>query len=239
MCNTYTNSTVLPIPDGTGPETPGAVASNSINVPLTGTVADVNIVLNVTHTWPNDLLIAISNPDNVTQVPVWNRACAGNNNFNVTLNDGSPAFTCVANMTGTFSPSSPLSAFNGSQANGTWSLSAADFFDVDTGTLNSWFINVCTQVATLSSPTVGFTDFSVYPNPNNGNFNIQFTSNSTNGNGVKVLVYDMRGRMILENNFENSATFNQNIQLNNAQSGVYLLTVTDGEMKQTKKIVIE
>lgn len=238
-CTTYTNSTALPIPDGVGADTPGAVASNSINVPITGTVADINIGLNVTHTYPNDLVIAISNPSGVTQVPVWNRACGGNNNFNVTLNDGSPAFTCVANMTGTFSPSSPLSAFNGSQANGTWSVSAADFYDVDTGTLNSWFINVCTQVATLSTPTVGFTDFSVYPNPNNGNFNIQFTSNSTNGNGVKVLVHDMRGRMILENNFENSATFNQNIQLNNAQAGVYLLTVTDGEMKQTKKIVIE
>ena len=44
---------------------------------------------------------------------------------------------------------------------------------------------------------------------------------------------------VVENNFENNATFNQNIQLNNAQAGVYLLTVTDGEMKETKKIVVE
>ncbi|WP_293889869.1 reprolysin-like metallopeptidase [Flavobacterium sp.] len=239
VCNTYTNSTALPIPDGVGANSPGAVASNSINVPVTGTVSDINIGLNVTHTYPNDLVIAISNPGNVTQVPVWNRACAGNNNFNVTLNDGSPAFTCVASMTGTFAPSSPLSAFNGRQSNGTWSLLVADYYNVDTGTLNSWSIQVCADTFTLSTPTVGFTDFAVYPNPNNGNFNIQFTSNSSNGNGVKVLVHDMRGRVILENNFENSATFNQNIQLNNAQSGVYLLTVTDGEMKQTKKIVVE
>ncbi len=238
-CNTYTNSTSLPIPDGAGAEVSGGAVSNTINVPITGIISDVNIGLNVTHTWPNDLLINISNPGNVTQVPVWDRACAGNNNFNVTLNDGSPAFTCVANMTGTFSPSSPLTAFNGGQANGTWTLSVEDFFDVDTGTLNSWFVQVCTDVYTLSTPSVGFTDFAVYPNPNNGNFNIQFTSNASNGNGVKVLVHDMRGRVILENNFENSATFNQNIKLNNAQSGVYLLTVTDGDIKQTKKIVVE
>jgi len=238
-CNTYTNSTALVIPDGVAAESPGAVVSNSINVPITGVVSDVNIGLNVTHTYPNDLVIAVSNPGGVTQVPVWNRACAGNNNFNVTLNDGSPAFTCVANMTGTFSPSSPLSAFNGGQANGTWTLSASDFYNVDSGTLNSWFVQVCTDIYTLSTPTVGFADFAVYPNPSNGNFNIQFTSNSSNGNGVKVLVHDMRGRVILENNFENSITFNQNIQLNNAQAGVYLLTVTDGEMKETKKIVVE
>ena len=82
-------------------------------------------------------------------------------------------------------------------------------------------------------------DFSIYPNPNKGSFTIQFTSNSSNDNGVKVFVHDMSGRLILESNFENSASFNQNIQLNNAQAGVYLLTVTDGEMKQSKKIVVE
>lgn len=82
-------------------------------------------------------------------------------------------------------------------------------------------------------------DFSMYPNPNKGSFNIQFTSNSSNYNGVKVLVHDMSGRVILESNYEDIATFNQNIHLNNAQAGVYLLTVTDGEMKQSKKIVVE
>ncbi len=238
-CNTYTNSTSLPIPDGAGAEVSGGVATSTINVPITGVISDVNIGLNVTHTYPNDLVIAIDSPGNVTEAPVWNRACAGNNNFNVTLNDGSPAFTCVANMTGTFSPSSPLSVFNGGQANGTWTLSASDSYNQDTGTLNSWFVQVCTDVYTLSTPTVGFADFAVYPNPNNGNFNIQFTSNASNGNGVKVLVHDMRGRVILENNFENSTTFNQNIQLTNAQAGVYLLTVTDGDVKETKKIVVE
>ena len=142
-------------------------------------------------------------------------------------------------MTGTFAPSSPLSAFNGDNANGTWTLSVADYYIGDTGSITSWFVQVCTDTFALSTPTVGFADFAVYPNPNNGNFNIQFTSSSLNSNGVKVLVHDMRGRVILENNFENSATFNQNIQLNNAQAGVYLLTVTDGEMKETKKIVVE
>jgi hypothetical protein len=49
----------------------------------------------------------------------------------------------------------------------------------------------------------------------------------------------MRGRIIFEDNFSNNATFNENIQLNNAQAGVYLLTVSDGERKEVKKIVVE
>lgn len=238
-CNTYTNATPLPIPDGIGNETPGASVSNTISVPISGIISDVNIGLNVTHTWPNDLVVKIKNPANTVEVPVWDRACAGNNNFNVTLNDGSPAFTCVANMTGTFSPSSPLTAFNGAQANGTWTLSVSDFYNVDTGTLNSWFVQVCTDTYTLSNPSVGFTDFAVFPNPSNGNFTIQFTSNSVNTNSIKVAVCDISGRLILDTNFENSGTFNQNIRLDNAQSGIYLVTVTDGEIKETRKIVVE
>ena len=142
-------------------------------------------------------------------------------------------------MTGSFSPSSPLAAFNGSEVNGTWTLSVSDFFNVDTGTLNSWFVQVCTDTYALSNPSIGFTDFSVYPNPSKGNFTIEFTSNTTSNNKVKVSVYDISGRLILDTNFENSTIFNQNINLDNAQSGIYLLTVTDGEIKETRKIVVE
>ena len=42
-CNTYTNSTPLAIPDGLAANSPGAVVSNSITVPITGVVSDVNI----------------------------------------------------------------------------------------------------------------------------------------------------------------------------------------------------
>ena len=237
VCNTYTNSSQLVIPDGTGTSTPGATVSNSINVPITGIISNVIIGLNVTHTYPQDLVIAISNPANTTQVPVWNRACGGNDNFNITLSDGSPAFTCVANMTGTFSPSSPLSALSGGQANGTWSLSATDYAAVDTGSVNSWSLQVCTDTFTLSTPTIGFTDFAIYPNPNKGNFNIQFSNSMSNE--IKVNVYDMRGRVIFENKYSNQATFNENIQLDNAQSGIYLVSITDGSQKIVKRIVIE
>ncbi|MFT6637695.1 MAG: subtilisin-like proprotein convertase family protein [Flavobacterium sp.] len=235
-CNTYTNSTPLAIPDGVGANSPGPVVSNNINVPDTGNLSDVDILLNVTHTYPNDLVIAINHPD-ATQVPVWNRACAGNDNFNVTLSDGSPAFTCVANMTGTFSPSSPLSAYNGKPANGTWQLLTADYWNADTGSINSWSVRVCTQTAVLASESFGIEGFTLYPNPNNGTFNIQFAS--TSSNEVKVNVHDMRGREIYNKSFQNNGLFNESLQLNSVQSGVYLVTVQDGARKEVKKIVVE
>lgn len=236
QCNTYTNSTVLVVPDGIGANQYGPVASSTINVSGTGEISQVKIGLNVSHTYPQDLQIAINHPDN-TQVMVWNRACAGNDNFNVTLVDGAPVFTCVANMTGTFSPSTPLSVFNGKQSNGIWTLLTRDGYISDTGQINSWFVEVCRETITLSASSVTLDEFVIYPNPNNGNFNIQFSSNS--GNEIKIIVHDIRGRQIFERKFNNLGLFNENINLSNVQSGVYMVTVLDGNQKQVKKIVVE
>lgn len=236
-CNTYTNSTPLTIPDGIAANTNGTVVSNSITVPVTGTISDVNILLNVSHTWINDLIIQIEHPNNTTFSTVWNRACLGQDNFNVTLSDGSPVFLCANNMTGTFSPSSPLTVFNGLAANGTWDLVTADFYNGDTGTLNSWSVVVCTESVTLASESFGLDNFTLYPNPNNGNFNIQFNSNS--GNEISIEVHDMRGRSIYNKSYTNNGLFNESLQLNNAQAGVYLVTVQDGAKKEVKKIVVQ
>ena len=50
---------------------------------------------------------------------------------------------------------------------------------------------------------------------------------------------DLRGRKIFENQYDNSGLFNQTIQLDNAQSGIYLVSITDGDKKIVKKIVVE
>jgi hypothetical protein len=49
----------------------------------------------------------------------------------------------------------------------------------------------------------------------------------------------MRGRIIFDNSYDNTGLFSQNIQLDQAQSGVYLVTVKDGDRKEVKRIVIE
>ena len=67
----------------------------------------------------------------------------------------------------------------------------------------------------------------------------QFSKQYFQSASLLIVFSKNQGRLLLDNNFTSSATFNQNIQLNNAQAGVYLLTVTDGERKQIKKIVVE
>ena len=139
-------------------------------------------------------------------------------------------------ISGTVKPIQLLSAFNGQASQGTWTLRILDSFNQDGGSLNSWSINLCnTQPLSTSENTLQ--DFVLFPNPNKGNFTVQF--NSTSNNEIKINVYDISGRRVFENNFENTGLFSQNIQLNNLQSGVYIVNVQDGNTKEVKRIIIE
>ncbi|HEY0092094.1 MAG TPA: T9SS type A sorting domain-containing protein, partial [Flavobacterium sp.] len=68
-------------------------------------------------------------------------------------------------------------------------------------------------------------------------FNVQFSSVSEND--VTINVHDIRGRSIFTKSYRNNGLFNENLQLPNVQSGMYLVTVQDGDMKEIKKIVVE
>lgn len=237
-CNTYSNNTTLPVPDGIASNTPGAVVSKTISIPDTAEITDVNVTVAATHTYTWDMVVAMNHPDG-TQVALWNRNCNNTSTgFNILFNDGAPAIVCVSggNVSGTYSPSTALSQYNGKPANGTWTLLAADFWNGDTGSIGNWSVEVCTQTFTLASQNFGLENFNIYPNPNNGNFTVRFDSNS--GNDVKIGVHDMRGRLVFEKSYQNTGTFNQNIQLNNVQSGIYMVTVQDGDRKEVKKISV-
>lgn len=239
ICNTYSNNTVQNIPDGPSPffSTAGPTLTSVINIPVSQTITDVNVNVNVTHEWIRDLVSRVVHPDG-TVVILGNRICNDQDGYNITFNDGSPAISCTAPITsGTFNPNQPLSGLNSKTTNGNWSLTMNDYFQGDIGTLNSWSVEVCYIQATLTSENFGLENFTLYPNPNNGSFNIQFNSNT--GNEIKINVHDVRGREIFAKSYNNNGLFNESLELNNVQSGVYLVTVQDGARKEVKKIVVE
>ncbi|WP_293875326.1 reprolysin-like metallopeptidase [Flavobacterium sp.] len=236
-CTTYSNNTPLPVPDGAGANIPGAEVSKTISVPASGTISDVNVTLVGVHPYNWDLITTLVHPDG-TETKLLNRNCnQASTGFNILFNDGSPAIVCASFLSGTYAPNQALAAFNGKDMNGTWTLKATDNYNGDTGTINNWSIEICGLTASLSTPSDQLADFSVYPNPSNGSFNIQFSNPISNE--IKVSVFDIRGRSLFENTYSSQATFNENIQLSNVQTGIYLLTVTDGNRKVVKRIAIE
>ena len=116
-------------------------------------------------------------------------------------------------------------------------MHALDYWTGDTGSIRSWSINLCVATPLDAESFNTIEDLAIYPNPNNGNFTVQF--NSASNNEIKIGVHDVRGRQIFDKTYQNNGLFNQLLNLNNVQSGVYFVTVQDGSKKTTKKIVVE
>lgn len=234
-CNVASESPGTAIADGLGANSPGAAAIRTINFPTNVVISNMKASFSTNHTWLGDLTVRLKHPDG-TEILLWNRTCNNpqSSGMNVTFSDSAPAIVCGSPTAGTYSPVQALSAFNGKPSNGTWTLTVRDNYNGDTGSITSWGIDFG---CTLNNEEFDITGLTVYPNPNNGNFNIRYDNPVSDE--TKVNVYDMRGRKIFERTYANQATFNENIQLDNAQAGIYLLTVVDGNRKVVKRIAVE
>lgn len=230
-CNTFTNNTAFTIPDGSSSSSTQTLTVSGV----TGTVSSVKYNVNITHTDISDIILGAQNPTNAN-CSLWSLQCASSQNMNVTFSDGSPAVVCASPTTGTYKAVGTLANYTSGTINGTWKLRVRDAQAGDTGTLNSWSVEICTSQYVASTPDYGIKNFVVYPNPNNGSFTVEFNSESQNN--VNIMVHDIRGRVVYNNTFANSGLYSGNINLNNAEQGIYLVTVQDGSRKETKKIVV-
>lgn len=82
-----------------------------------------------------------------------------------------------------------------------------------------------------------FENFAVYPNPSSDVFNLRLTPASADP--IQVSLYDLRGRMITSNKYEDSnvSVFQKQLNFGNVEAGVYFLVVQNGGKKATQKIV--
>jgi subtilisin-like proprotein convertase family protein len=242
-CNIVNDSPNLDIPDGTGPNVGGAIVQSTITIPNAGVVdgATMKVNLTMSHSYMGDVVIKLKHPDGVTVRTLLNRACNSFGPVATTTQDpiifqtGAPTLTCTgAPIAGTIAPNQAFSAFTGKATNGTWTLTAQDFYNGDTGMIQTWGLDFG---CVLGIPGVDQSDFAIVPNPNSGVFSVQYTS-PTMGD-VAITVHDIRGRKVFENKYTNTGMFVQNISLNSAETGIYLVTVQDGNKKMVKKIVVE
>ena len=124
--------------------TPGAIndfqcISRTITVPSALFIADLNVPVDITHTYRGDLDITLTSPAGTAEVLTSDNG-GGANNLRVVFDDA--AATSIvgdnANHTATVQrrPENPLSAYNGQNAVGTWTLQICDDAGLDTGTFN-------------------------------------------------------------------------------------------------------
>ena len=221
-------------------ESEAITVESNLNVDLETVIEKVTVTMDITHTWVGDLTITLVSPQG-TDVQLISQECGEGDNVAVTFDDAGAVFSCGNNPSigGTVLPDEPLSALIGESPMGQWTLRVYDEFGADGGAINSWSINICTtQDIVAGVAGVNFSNLSVYPNPNNGDFTVRF--NPVEEGAVNINVYDMRGRQVLTKAYVNSGgMFEQNLSLSNAQAGIYLVHVQQGSSTVTKKIVVQ
>jgi subtilisin-like proprotein convertase family protein len=233
-CTTYGGNIVpYTVADGVNSYT-----VKTINVPTAGTITDVNVTVNATHANIQNLVIAAIRPGG-TLSTLYNQQCSGSANMNITFDAQGTALVCASPTTGTYiAPNYNLNLMNGFSQQGNWQIGIKDVVAGNAGTINSIALQVCTEsLVLLGTENFAFENFALYPNPNSGNFTIQFDSKSNNK--INIAVYDMRGRIVFDKQFANTGLFSQNLQIDAVESGIYLVSISDGENKITKRIVVE
>ena len=151
---TVSDSPALPITDNS----PAGV-STTITVADDFDITDLNVNLDITHTWVGDVIVTLQSPAGTTAVIVDRMGFTGtgfgcsSNDLLITLDDeaasaiedecqpGPPA------ASGSFTPNNPLSAFDGQSTMGDWTLTVSDNAGGDTGTLNAWGIEYSYDVS--------------------------------------------------------------------------------------------
>jgi hypothetical protein len=148
----------VPIPDNNS-----TGATDTIVIAEAGSIADLNVRLNIAHTFVADLVVALTHVESGRRVvlldrPGWpilpNGGC-GSDHVVGTLDDESAGLCenlCQASAPAIDRPCRPngwLGLFDGDGSSGTWRLEITDGALGDVGALQSW----CVEMATEPPPT--------------------------------------------------------------------------------------
>ncbi|MBX3401282.1 MAG: proprotein convertase P-domain-containing protein, partial [Gemmataceae bacterium] len=160
---------LAPLPTFNSTDTPLALPDFDIlnNVPTTTTstlalpalpigqvIADLNVTLNIQHTFVGDLTIVLVSP-NGTRVTLFDQRGGGDDDFIATVFDDqaiNSITTGIAPFTGSFRPEQGLSAFRAQNTLGNWVLEITDNAGQDFGTLFNWSLDI--TPGTITGTTV-------------------------------------------------------------------------------------
>jgi subtilisin-like proprotein convertase family protein len=154
--NDFFNNTPTPIPDVTTTDSTLVVAG------VTPSLCDLNVTVDIDHTFASDLDIFLISPGGTTVTLSTDNGGGNDNVFaGTTWNDNGAALTTdviyVNNVPQpSLIPEGALAALQGEDPNGVWTLRIVDDLGGDVGTLQSWSLNVTTCSVEECHLLIGF-----------------------------------------------------------------------------------
>ena len=151
--HTYT-STNVPV---VIPSTDASIVTSTLSVPDDRFITDVNLSVQIDHTWVGDLIARVIAPSNVSATlfdqpgyPLLDTGCNGANldldfDDEATQTAAQLESTCgnMPAISGTFQPVQALDRFDQSSAQGIWTLEVTDNLPEDGGAINAWGLEFC------------------------------------------------------------------------------------------------
>ncbi|MCF6350243.1 MAG: proprotein convertase P-domain-containing protein [Flavobacteriaceae bacterium] len=236
-CLSEANTTSQPVgPDG------GTITTSTVTFIEDFVINDINVTLDITHTWVADLDIKLVAP-NGTEVILAEDQGGGNANFTNTIFDDEATILITegsAPFTGSFQPEGSLATLNGLQSIGDWNLVIEDDTNFDGGNLNSWSLQLCSDDVTASVEGALFneSDFRVATLENN-QFIISVNTTEITDR-LNFSVTNMLGQKLLSYNLDNeNGGYKYSLDMSYATPGVYILRLGNSKYGNTKKIVVK
>jgi subtilisin-like proprotein convertase family protein len=221
VCTSFA-ATGLPVTIGTGAN---AVATSTITLTSTDPIQQLNVRnLSITHPDVFELAVKLIGPNGSTESALYTNTCSGANLSGNFSDAAAGPIACPATGTGTYKPLTPLSVFNNTPANGTWTLQVTDLLAGNGGTINSWSLELCTiGDAVLATRNVQqLQGVTVFPNPSTGQFEV-VVNNAQTGK-LSVHVTDAVGRLVLAEEVSKGAgQLQHRLDLSKLSQGVYQL----------------
>jgi subtilisin-like proprotein convertase family protein len=125
---------------GVIPDSNGVGVSHTIDVPDSFSLGDVDVDVMIEHTYIWDLVIEVEHLG--TTVILWAQECGNYDDMDVIFDDEGNTVECNSPTVGNILPLEALSAFDGMDSAGQWTITVRDLFSPDIGTLVRWSLHL-------------------------------------------------------------------------------------------------
>jgi len=201
---TLCNSPAIAIPDDNA-----SGISDSIITAASGTLNDLDVSVNIPHSWIGDLTVELKHIDTGTSVMLVAKpgiVGSGNgsseDNINVVLDDEA-ALTVEDSAPyvpgNSYSPNGSLSDFDGESLTGTWTLTVKDTTGADVGTLQDWCLIPTVAFSSTAYPLLTISDLTTAGDQ--ANAVIPVTLNASFGSAVTVAYVAISGSATVGDDF--------------------------------------
>jgi subtilisin-like proprotein convertase family protein len=208
-----------------------------------GILLDLNVELDITHTYDGDLMMYLISPGG-TEIKLCIGNGGGGNNFIGTIFDDEaeiPISLGSAPFTGSYQPDEPLSIYDDLSITGEWILRIYDNATNNQGTLDNWCLNLYYSGDPVYIAKLEQRDVTLYQNyPNPFRDETTFAFDLPVAVNVRISIIDMMGRELITVTDRQYSAGSHNIGWNasDLQQGQYFYRIQTDRSVDVKSMVI-